>query len=366
MKNTALVHDWLFQIGGAEKVLEEIYSLFPGDLFTLFKDKNFPLLKGANVQASFLNSLPFAKKIYRHLLPLYPALIESFDLSSYDLILSSSHAVASKVLTTQEQLHICYCHTPMRYIWDLCFDYFKVSSFSPLQLYTRHVLHKLRNWDASSHLRVDHFIANSHFVKRRIAKIYGRDSTVIYPPVDVDRFTFHEKKEDYYLTVCRLVSYKKVDLIIDCFNALKNKKLIIIGDGPLLEEYKRRAGPNIILLGPSSDATVLEYMQNARAFVYAAMEDFGISPVEAMAVGTPVIAFGKGGTKETVIPGKTGVYFEKQEKKELTEAILAFNALTFDPYFIREHAMQYSKKRFKQEYFSFVETKWEEHRKKML
>ena len=361
MKKIALVHDWFFQVAGAEKVLNAIADLFPGDTFALFKGKE----AREEIKASFLNRLPFSQKLYRHLLPLYPAAIESFNLSDYDLILSSSHAVANKVLTHSDQLHISYCHTPMRYIWDLCFDYFSSSSFSLKNLYIQHTLHRLRNWDAASHGRVDHFIANSHYIKRRIAKIYRRDAEVIYPPVDVSRFEFCEKKEDYYLTVSRLVPYKKIGLIIDAFNQMPDKKLIVVGGGPLLAEYQKKAKGNIELRGHCSDAEVEVLMSKAKGFVFAAIEDFGISPIEAMATGTPVIALGKGGTKETVIDQKTGLLFEKQQACDIVAALSRFSSLSFDPFAIRAHAESFSKERFDREYSDFVEKKWKEHRAKI-
>jgi glycosyltransferase involved in cell wall biosynthesis len=364
MKKTALVHDWLFQVAGAEKVLEAIYGLFPGDIFTLFKGQS-SFLEGAHITPSFLNSVPFSKKIYRHLLPFYPAAIESFNLSEYDLILSSSHAVANKVLCHSDQLHISYCHSPMRYIWDLCFDYFGERRFSPKNLYIQHVLHRLRTWDAASHPRVDHFIANSAYIQKRIYKIYRRESEVIYPPVDVERFSFCKEKEDYYLTVSRLVSYKRVDVIIDAFNQMPNKKLIVVGGGPLLEEYKKRAKSNVEILGHCSDEIVEKLMARAKGFVFAAIEDFGISPIEAMATGTPVIALNKGGTKETVIDKKTGLLFESQSAKDIIGAVYFFDGKTFDPFLICEHAKRFSKERFHHEYQNFIEQKWEEHRKKL-
>ncbi len=365
MKKCALVHDWLFQIAGAEKVLDSMYRSFPGDIYTLFSKpsrESEEFLKGANITPSFLQKVPGFTKFYRHLLPFYPQAIESFDLTDYDVILSSSHAVANKVLTHCDQLHISYCHTPMRYIWDLSFEYFRGVRSLLKKAYIKRVLHKLRNWDVLSASRVDHFIANSHYIARRIRKIYGREAEVIYPPVDVNRFQFEREKEDYFLTVSRLVPYKKIDLIVRAFNEMPNKKLIVVGDGPARGDIASMARANVDVRGRVSDEELNALMSKAKGFVFAAVEDFGISPVEAMATGTPVVALGRGGTKETVIHEKTGIHFDHQTEKAIIDAVEFFETRSWDPYDIRSHAEQFSSERFDREYQSFVEKKIEEFR----
>ncbi|MBS3905126.1 MAG: glycosyltransferase [Simkania sp.] len=356
---TALVHDWLVSHAGAEKVLESIHSLFPGPIHTLVHDSGnvnaWPV-----VYTSFLQKIPYATSLYRHLLPLFPLAIEQFDLGSYDLVLSSSHAVAKGVLTHTEQLHICYCHTPMRYAWDLYHPYLsKVKGIK--KPVAKMALHYLRHWDSTSTSRVDHFIANSNCVARRIKKIYQRDAKVIHPPVATHHF-FLDDKEDFYLTVSRLVPYKRVDLIVEAFAAMPEKKLLVVGNGPEMSAIKKKAKGNIELLGALPDEHMRKLMAQAKAFVFAAEEDFGIAPVEAQAAGTPVIAFGRGGVLETVVEGVTGLFFSEQTISSLSEAIQHFDRIQhqFIPEHIQEHAGQFSEERFKQEYRDFVSNRYKE------
>jgi len=353
---TALVHDWLIGRGGAEKVLEAIYALYPGPLHVLVKDKEREFQE---VRASFLQKFPFATRAYRFFLPFFPRAIEQFDLSGYDLILSSSHAVAKNVLTHANQLHICYCHTPMRYAWDLYHHYLNDVGGIKKRVAAR-TLHSIRTWDSAATSRVDHFIANSHYIARRIKKVYDRDAAVIYPPVATHLFSLAKTKEEFYLTVSRLVPYKKIDLIVEAFAAMPDKKLVVIGDGPEMSKIKKKAAKNIEILGEVPDEEVRNMMAKAKAFVFAAEEDFGIAPVEAQAAGTPVIAYGRGGVLETVRNGITGVFFEEQSVASLKDAVSLFEKRYFDPQGIQMHAQQFSERRFQDEYRTYVEKKWEE------
>ena len=368
----ALIHDWFSVYAGAEKCVEsftniwddfEIYSLID---FLSDEDREI-ILKGRKAHTSFVQNLPKAKTKYRNYLPFFPLAIEQFNLSKYDVILSSSHAVAKGVLTHSDQLHISYVHTPIRYAWDLYHQYLKESGLDKglKGKLAKYFLHKIRIWDISTINRVDHYIANSHYIARRIKKVYGRESTVIYPPVDVEKFQLCAKKEEFYLTASRMVPYKKIDLIVEAFSKT-DKKLVVIGTGPDMEKIKGFAGKNIEFLGFAPDEVLLDHMQRAKSFVFAAEEDFGIVPVEAQACGTPVICLDKGGTKETVIDGLTGVHFQEQKVNDLLEAIEKFENLEFNPTQIREHALKFSKERFEKEIKEFVDEKYEIFRKERL
>ncbi|WP_297923818.1 glycosyltransferase family 4 protein [uncultured Campylobacter sp.] len=364
----ALIHDWFSTYAGAEKCVEsftdiwddfEIYSLIDF-LSDADRDK---ILKGKRAHTSFIQKLPFAKDKYRNYLPLFPLAIEQFDLSGYDVVLSSSHAVAKGVLTHSNQLHIAYVHTPIRYAWDLYHKYLRESGLDRglKGVLAKYFLHKIRLWDASTANRVDHYVANSRYIARRIKKTYGKPSDVIYPPVDVDKFTLREAKEDFYLTASRMVPYKKIDLIVEAFSQT-DKKLLVIGDGPDMAKIKSKAGKNIELLGFASDETMADLMGRAKAFVFAAEEDFGITPVEAQACGTPVICFGRGGARETVRDGESGLYFMEQNAKELLAVVAKFeqNYDKFEPTKIRENSLKFSRARFEAEIKSYVEKKYEE------
>ena len=289
-------------------------------------------------------------------MPLFPKAIKSFDLSAYDLIISSSWAVAKGIKKNKNQLHICYCHTPIRYAWDL-YDEYTANLKHPKRFLVQQTLKYIRNWDIKSLPRVDSFIANSKFVQNRISKTYERDSVVIYPPVNTDKFVLTQKKEDYYLTACRLVPYKKTKLIVEAFNKMGDKKLLVIGDGEEYESIKQIANKNITLLGYQEFDKMISYMQKAKAFVYAAIEDFGIVPIEAMSCGTPVVALDDGGTAETVIDGKNGVHFKNQTKEDIIKAINRFEDINFDYKDISLSSQKYSEERFKKEFKSFVEDK---------
>lgn len=328
----AIVHDWLVAPGGAEKVLEQIIQCFPdADLFSLvdFLEDRTPV-RGKPVTTSFIQRLPFARRRYRGYLPLMPLAIEQFDLSSYDLIITSSYAVAKGVLVGPDQTHVSYVHSPMRYAWDLQHQYLREAHLTrgPRSWATRALLHYLRGWDARSANGVDCLIANSHFVARRMLKTYRRNAVVIAPPVDVHSFELCEQKDDFYLTASRMVPYKRMDLIVEAFTMMPQRKLVVIGDGPQMAELRAKAGPNVQILGYQPFAVLKDHMQRAQAFVFAAEEDFGIAVVEAQACGTPVIAYGKGGALETVVPlgeaQPTGVHFAQQSVSAVLDAVDRF------------------------------------------
>lgn len=328
----AIVHDWLVVAGGAEKVLEQIIQCFPeAHLFSLvdFLEDRAPVC-GKAVTTSFIQHLPFARRRYRGYLPLMPLAIEQFDLSEYDLVITSSHAVAKGVLVGPDQIHVSYVHSSMRYAWDLQHQYLREAHLmaGPKSWAARLLLHYMRSWDARSANGVDRLIANSQFVARRMMKTYRRRATVIAPPVDVHQFEVCANKDDFYLTASRLVPYKRVDLIVEAFSATPNRKLVVIGDGPEMAAIRAKAGPNVTILGYQPFPVLKDHMQRAKAFVFAAEEDFGIVVVEAQACGTPVIAYGKGGALETVVPlgeaQPTGVHFTKQTVDALLDGVDCF------------------------------------------
>jgi glycosyltransferase involved in cell wall biosynthesis len=384
----------LISHAGSEKVLEQIIRLFPdADLFSILDfvpqgRRGFILDKP--VHTSFIQRLPFAKHRYRGYLALMPIAVRHLDLSGYDLIISSSHTVAKGIRKKPTQLHISYCHTPMRYIWDLESQYLKEAGLDRGMKSTalKVFFNRLRKWDVSTSKEVDSFIANSCYIKDRIRRVYERDASVIYPPVEIDGFSMNDKKEDFYLTVSRMVPYKRVDLIVDAFSRL-GLPLVVIGDGPNYKKVMKRTSKNIELMGHLQDAVLKTYMQKAKAFVFAAEEDFGIAPVEAQACGTPVIAFGKGGIRETVIPlqkeyrrlpsystcvnpgdGKesgieeapTGIFFNEQTSDSLIKAVRQFEAVgnAFNPQDIRKNAEKFSVERFRNEFAGLVKKKTEE------
>ncbi|WP_439185259.1 glycosyltransferase [Carboxylicivirga taeanensis] len=361
----ALVQDWLTEIGGAEKVFSSLIELYPdAHIYTLTSHPR--VIDGLGIdrkklKESFIAKLPYGRSKYRNYLPLFSKAVESFDFSPYDLIVSSSSSVAKGILTNSNQMHICYCHSPVRYAWDLYHQYLNESGMSGFGLkkwFVRHTLHKLRIWDIISSNRVDFFIANSNYIRKRINKVYKRDARVIYPPVDIERFELSEKKQDYYFTASRLVPYKKIDLIVEAFAQMPEKKLIVAGTGPDFKKIRALAGANVEMKGFVPDDEMLSLMQNAKAFVFAADEDFGIIPVEAQACGTPVIALGKGGTKETVIDNETGIHFDEQSVSSLIGAVNKFEMIdTFKVGKVRDNAVRFSKERFKNELAAFVEEK---------
>lgn len=359
----ALIHDWYYTNGGAEKVIHSITNIWSDfDYYSLIdflseKDRAF-ILKGKKTHTSFIQKLPTAKKNHRKFLQFFPLAIEQFDLRNYDVVISSSASVAKGVLTNQKQLHICYCHSPMRYAWDLYYEYLRDKNLDKgiKGWYAKNVLHKMRVWDVISSNRVDYFIANSNYIAKRIKKVYNREATVIYPPVDINLFKLVHQKEDYYVAASRLVSYKKIQLIVEAFNEIPNKKLKVIGSGPEMSNIKKVAKSNIEILGSKESEEFVQLLQKAKALVFAADEDFGILPVEAQSCGTPVIAFKKGGVIETVIENETGVFFEKQTTFDIINAVNKFEKQTFNPKIIRKNAERFSKERFEKEFEEFVKS----------
>ncbi|PSR13767.1 glycosyl transferase [filamentous cyanobacterium CCP3] len=361
-----MVHEWLVSRAGSEKVVEQLLRVCPqADVFSLvefLKPEAVSLIPpGTRVQTSFIQTLPWARRHFRQYLPLMPLAIEQFDLSAYDLVISSNHAVAKGVLTRPHQLHVSYVHTPIRYAWDLQQQYLQQAGLTSgaKSALTRLILHYLRLWDLAAAHRVDCFVANSHYVARRIWKTYRRPATVIYPPVAIDRFRWQQPREDFYLTVSRCVPYKRVDLTVEAFNRL-GLPLVVIGDGPALAALQKTAKSTITFLRNPPDAVVSDYMERCRGFVFPAEEDFGITVVEAQAAGAPVIAYGKGGCAETVIEGKTGVLFKQQTVDHLVQAVQYFDGHRhqFEAETIRNQAEIFSEARFQQEIAAYLLHKW--------
>jgi glycosyltransferase involved in cell wall biosynthesis len=363
---TAIVHDWFAGYAGSERVVESLVNIFPdADIFSLFNFLNDEekriVLKNKKVKTSFIQKLPGARKNHRKYLMFFPYAIERFDLSNYDLIVSSSHAVAKGVLNGPQQLHICYCHTPIRYAWDLRDQYLTEANLTSgiKGFLAKSILNYIRKWDAGSTDRVDFFIANSNYISNRIKKNYQRESEVIYPPVDVALFKCRKEKEDYYFTASRMVPYKKIDLIVEAFSYLPNEKLIVAGDGPDYSKIRSKAKENIEFIGYQKSESLADYMQKAKAFVFAAEEDFGITVVEALSCGTPVIAFGKGGAVETVKPNLNGILFLEQTVESLISGINEFenNFQNFDPAEISKDAQKFDRKEFEKKIKDFVNNK---------
>lgn len=363
----AIVHDWLVVYGGAERVLRELIAMFPDcDLFSVvdfLSDDDRAKIFGKRATTTFIQRLPFAASKYRSYLPLMPFAVEQLDLSSYDLVISSSYAVAKGVITGPDQMHICYCHTPIRYAWDLQHQYLRQTRLTGglKSLLARLTLHYIRIWDSRTAAGVDKFVANSAYIRRRIGKIYRRDAQVVHPPVDVNRFSLQESKESFYLTASRMVPYKRIDLIVEAFSQMPEKRLIVIGDGPEMARIRRLAKPNVTLLGYQEEAVLRQHLQQARAFVFAAEEDFGILPVEAQACGTPVIAFGKGGALETVIGlnndhglPATGLFFQEQTVPAIVEAVNRFERARIDPADCRAWAEGFSVEAFRNAWADIV------------
>ena len=358
----AYVHDWLVDLAGAEKVLAACMELYDAPIFTLLKHpkklKNTPFEK-KKIHGSFIEKLPFARSKYRNYLPFFPMAIEQMDLGSFDLVISSSHCVAKGVIIHPHQLHICYCHTPMRYLWDCYHEYLEHHGLKRgiKAFFAKYWMHKLRMWDVLASKRVDLFIANSTFIQKRIQKVYRRDSIVLHPPVDCKKFEFSEEKQDFYVTASRLVPYKRIDILVEAFNLMPEKKLVVIGDGPNFKKLKKMAQKNITFLGHVPFDVLKEHFKFAKAFLFAAFEDFGIVPVEAMSAGTPVIAFGKGGILDSVIDGKTGLFFKEQTKESVKQAVMDFETRNFDSKVIRKHALKFDKAVFQEKFQLLIETK---------
>jgi glycosyltransferase involved in cell wall biosynthesis len=368
----AVIHDWLDTWRGGENVLAEIVRAYPhADLFALVDFLPEALrgrLAGKRARTTFLQHLPFARRHFRLLLPLFPRAIESLDLAGYDLVISSSHAVAKGVRTTASQLHVCYCHTPMRYAWDLRDQYLGPHGLGggARGAIVHRVLDRLREWDRRASARVTRFIANSDFVRDRIARCYGRDAVVIHPPVDTAFFTPGDplvppSERVYYVAASRWVPYKRMDLIAAAFRAMPNRRLVMVGDGPEAARVRAAAGPNVEFPGEVSREKLRALLRGARAFVFAAEEDFGILPVEAQASGTPVIAYSRGGARETVVdlslPAPTGLLFDVQTQECLVAAIERFDASlsVIDPLHCRAQVMRFSTAHFQEHFTAFIE-----------
>jgi glycosyltransferase involved in cell wall biosynthesis len=361
----AIVHDWLVTYAGSERVLEQMLLCYPeADLYAVCdfipaSDRGF--LSGHQIRTTSIQRYPYARRFYRAYLPWMPRAVERLDLSGYDLVISSCHAVSKGVRTRSDQLHICMCYTPARYIWAMEDEYLRGAGLTRgmAAWAAHHLIRNLRAWDLQASRGVNSFIAISEFIADRIRQCYQRDSLVIYPPVDTEFYRPGGGREGYFLTASRLVSYKHVDLIVQAFAAMPDRHLVVIGDGPEMKKIRRDATPNVIIMGYQPSDVLRDYMQRARAFVFAAEEDFGIVPVEAQACGTPVIAFGKGGATETVRDGVTGVFFGEQTVQSLTEAVHRFEAMTFDPLACRANAVRFAPERFRQEFSAFVEREWQ-------
>lgn len=368
--SVGIVADWLVTYAGAERVVKEMIELFPdSDVYSIvdfLSDEARANFNDKKSTTTFIQHLPKAKQKYQTYLPLMPLAIEQIDVSKHDVVLSSSHAVAKGVLTGPDQLHISYVHSPIRYAWDLQHQYLKEAKLDKglKGLLAKYLLHKIRMWDVRTSNGVDHFIANSKFISRRVKKVYGRDADVIYPPVEVERFDFNDNKEDFYLTASRMVPYKRMDLIVEAFANMPDKKLVVIGDGSEMPKIKKKAAANIEILGYQPDQVLHDYMRRAKAFVFAAEEDFGITPVEAQACGTPVIAYGKGGVLETVRPyginNPTGLFFDRQSISSLVETVKKFDKIQnlILPSDCKENSQSFSSDRFKRELNAYIEQKW--------
>ena len=368
----AIVQEWLVTVGGSDKVVKAILDVFPdADIYTLVAKKEVCDELGIpweKVYTSFIQKMPLGTKKHRAYLPLFPFAIEQFDLRGYDVVISSSHCVAKGVLTKADQLHICYCHSPIRYCWDMYNEYLEESHLDKgfKSWLVRLMLHPIRQFDAIAGSRVDYYISNSDYVGQRIRKTYRRKATTIHPNIDISNFELCNDKQEYYLASSRLVAYKKIDTIIESFNQMPDKKLVVIGGGPNLEVYRKLAKDNVTVMGYQPFDVLKDKMQHAKAFVFAADEDFGMIPIEAQSCGTPVIAYGHGGSLETVNGGKTGLFFNEQTPEAIVEAVNRFEAmgsLPFAPADCRQWAEGFSEERFKREIKEFVEEKYEEFKK---
>ncbi len=365
----ALVFDWMSTPGGAEKINIHLHKMFPeAPIFTsIFNPKNFPELEKAAVTTSFIQNLPFAKRKHQIYLNLMPYAYENFDLSSFDIVISSSHCCAKGIITKPETLHISYCHTPMRYAWDNWHSYIREYSMNPL---VKHLgkkrIHKLRMWDRLSAERVDYFIANSSTTKRRIEKYYNKPSTVLHPMIKSSKYKIAENTKGYFLAVGRLIPYKKFDLIIETFNKI-GLPLKIVGTGVAENQLRRQARGNIEFLGYVNEKKLIQMYSECEALIFPQVEDFGITALEAMASGRPVIAFKKGGALDSIVENKTGIFFEKQSPIHLRKAIEDYQEKKnqFNPQEIRQHTEQFDEKEFSKKFLSYLKTKWEHWQKEM-
>lgn len=347
----ALVHDWLVTAGGAEKVLWQFHLLFPdAPIYTLVYDPacGNGMFRDCDVRTTWLQKLPFATKLYKNLLTLMPSAWERLDLTEYDLVLSSCSSCAKGVITRPDAVHICYCHTPTRYIWDFYYTYLQNAGFFK-RLLMPPLIHKMRMWDQLAAERVDYFISNSNYIAQRIQKYYHREATTIYPPVHINDYPIAQAG-DYYLVVSRFVYYKRLDLAIQACTQLA-KKLVVVGGGDEEKKLRAMAGPTIEFVGRVSDEKMMQYYIHAKAFLFPGEEDFGITPVEAQSAGCPVLAYGRGGALETVLDGETGLFFAEQTADCLAECIQRFEheGVRYTHEQIREHSLQFGEERFRRE-----------------
>lgn len=357
----ALVHDHLAQDGGAEKVLQNFHEIWPeAPIFVLVYDKAHAnkIFSEKNIHTSFIQKMPFGVKKYQWYLPFMPTATEKFNLMDYDVVLSSTSALAKGVITSPETLHICYCHTPTRYLWTDTHDYIKDLPYNRLiKSLIPFYLSYLRNWDRLAADRVDTFIANSKIVKKRINKYYNKESVIIHPPVNISKFSISKNVGNYFLCGGRIVHYKRFDIAVAAFTKL-GIPLKVFGDGPALKDLQVLAGENVEFLGRVSDDHLKELYQKAQAFIFPQVEDFGIVPLESMASGRPVIAYGAGGSLETIIPHKTGIFFSEQTVNAITDAVKDFHPEAFIPQNIRSHAEKFNSQIFQDKIKQFVEDKW--------
>ncbi len=365
-RRVALVHDYLVQDGGAERLLLALHELYPrAPIFTLFHNplRTHPGFRDADIRVSHLDSLPFSRKHYQWYLPFMPSAVEAFDLTHFDLVISSSSTFAKGIIAAPEALHICYCHTPTRFLWQERAGY--VNELPQPRFIKRFVpplLHVLRQWDAIAAQRPDVMLANSRTTQNRIRRYYQRPSEIISPPVDIERIPLSTRPGNYWLTGGRLVAYKRFDLVVRAFAKL-NVPLKVFGEGPELEKLRRMAGPKTEFLGHITDEAKIQLFREAIAFLHPQIEDFGITAVEAMAAGRPIIAFGQGGAAETVLDGVTGTFFEVQCWEDVGNAALRFDPSRFDPRKIRQHAETFGKPRFMNQMRERVDRAWNDFRR---
>jgi glycosyltransferase involved in cell wall biosynthesis len=361
----AIVCDWLTVYAGAERVIYEMHQLFPNaPIYTsLYRADACPLFADAEIHESGLRFIPGARRAHRLLFPLMPKVFERMDLSEYDIVISSNHSASKGIITKPETLHFSYCHSPVRYLWDHSHGYRKAfKKFAPLRWLYNPIIHQNRLWDRVAAERVDCFVANSHYISARIKKYYGRDSVVIHPPVDLERFTVHKKKDNYYLAVGRLIPYKRFDLLVQACTEM-NRTLKVVGTGPEMKRLKKMAGPKVEFLGKVPDQELEKLYQKAKALIFPQLEDFGIVPLEAMACGTPVIAYGKGGALETVKSGVGGLYFTEQNLESLKNAIHRFERKEWSAMKVHNSIKHFGSSRFKSELRHELEFAWKAHLK---
>ncbi|HEU4781653.1 MAG TPA: glycosyltransferase [Steroidobacteraceae bacterium] len=370
-KRIALIYDKLDVYAGGERVLEQMIALYPDSdvcvSVDIMKPSERGFLRGKVPITTFAQKLPFVRYHHRHFLLLLMFAMEQLDLSDYELVLSGSASIAKGVITGPDQLHISYVHSPMRYAWDMQHQYLGEAKLDKgmRSMMARYMLHRARGWDLRTANGVDHYIANSQFIARRIWKVYRREATVIYPPVDVDNFALRTNKEPFYLTASRMVPYKKIAAIVEAFQALPDRRLVVVGDGPEMKRIKSLAGRNVEILGYQPSSVLRDLMQRARCFIFAAEEDFGITPVEAQACGTPVLAFGRGGTLETIRgfdhAKPTGAFFDRQDAATIAAAVLNFerNEDRISPIDCWQNAQGFSAQIFRETYGNFVNRCWD-------